>query len=86
MKTQVNEKRADIKRLIRTAMTEASNRQKQIETIDPLVLCARRLFPYLYEETIYEYARTALRVIRNRYTAQSVLSDHQTTLVYFANH
>ena len=87
MKNPVNKKRANIDRLIKTAMTEASIRQKQIDTIDPLVICARRLFPYLHEETIYEYGRTALRVIKNRCSTQTVLNDHQTTLtVHFANH
>jgi len=87
MKNLVNYKRADIDRLIRVAMTEASIRQKQIDTIDPLVICAQRLFPYLQEETIYEYGRTALRVIKNQCSTQTFLNDHQTTLLaHFANH
>ncbi|MBS7638000.1 hypothetical protein KEJ49_03810 [Candidatus Bathyarchaeota archaeon] len=63
----VDHRRADIERLIRCALEEAYRRDREIETIDPLLKWARRLFPYLHEGTLNEYARTALRVIKNRY-------------------
>ena len=75
----VDRRRADIRRLVMRAQAEASRGRRQIETVDPLVRCARRLFPYLYEDAIYEYARTALRVIINQ--DQTELNDHQTTLL-----
>jgi len=72
----VDRRRADIHRLVRQALAEASRKQRRIETIDPLVACAKRLFPYLHERVLYEYARTALRVIRNRTPGR-----YQTTLL-----
>lgn len=81
MKNAVDKRRADIKRLVWTAIQEASLKHKKIETIDMLVVSAKRLFPYLHEETIYEYARTALRVIKNSHPPQTVFSNHQTTLL-----
>lgn len=62
---KVDERRADIKALIEQAKREASIRGKTIETVDPLVACARRMYPYLPDGVIHEYARTALRVITN---------------------
>jgi len=81
MKMMVNKRRADVRRLVRQALKEASLKEKQIDTIDPLVVCAQRLFPYKHEDTIYEYARTALRVIRNQSPIQTRLNSHQTTLL-----
>lgn len=81
MKVIVGNRRANIKRLVRKATEEASCKQKKIETIDPLVACAHRLFPYLHEDAIYEYARAALRVIRNRSLVQTNLNNYQTTLI-----
>ena len=77
----VDSSRADIRRLVKEALEEASRKNKPIETIDPVLRCARRLFPYLHEEAIYKYARTALRVIINQPQTQTMLNDHQTTLL-----
>jgi hypothetical protein len=63
----VDSRRADIERLVRCALEDAHRRNREIETVDPLLRWARRLFPYLHEGTLNEYARTALRVIKNRY-------------------
>jgi len=81
-KLVVDGRRAKIWRLVERARAEASLRHRNIETIDPLVICARRLFPYLHEDAIYEYARTALRIIRNQPQALTGLNDHQTTLLH----
>ena len=62
---KVDERRADIEALIEQAKWEASIRGKTIETVDPLVACARRMYPYLPDNVLHEYARTALRVITN---------------------
>ena len=62
---KVDRRRADIRALIEQTQREASFRGKTIETVDPLVVCARRMYPYLPDNVIHEYARTALRVITN---------------------
>jgi len=86
MKGMVERRRADIQRLIKNAIEEASRKNKQIETIDPLVACARRLFPYLPEGATHEYARTALRVIKNQSLVQTRLNNYQTTLMIHVPH
>jgi hypothetical protein len=75
----VDNRRADIERLVRCALEDAHRRNREIETIDPLLRWARRLFPYLHEGALNEYARTALRVIKNRYQPAG-LRGHQTSL------
>lgn len=75
---KVTKRRAVIDKLIKAAKKEAELRHKRIDTVDPVVKCANRLFPYLHEELIYEYARTALRVILNNY--KTGLNNNQTTL------
>lgn len=75
----VDTRRADIERLVRCALEDAYRRDKEIETIDPLLKWAKRLFPYLQEGALNEYARTALRVIKNRHQPQR-LKGYQTTL------
>jgi hypothetical protein len=62
---KVDERRAKIKALIEQAQWEASIKGKPIETVDPLVACAKRMYPYLPDNVLHEYARTALRVITN---------------------
>ncbi|MEM3055972.1 MAG: hypothetical protein QW639_01935 [Candidatus Bathyarchaeia archaeon] len=75
----VDNRRADIERLVRCALEDAYRRGREIETIDPLLKWARRLFPYLHEGALNEYARTALRVIKYRYQSGR-LRGRQTTL------
>jgi hypothetical protein len=72
-------RRADIDKLIKAAKEEAELRHKKIDTVDPVVRCANRLFPYLHEALIHEYARTALRVILNNH--KTGLNNTQTTLL-----
>jgi hypothetical protein len=78
--TEVESKRADIRKLVACAKSEASFKHKRIETIDPLVKCAKRLFPFNDEGEIYEYARTALRIILTGSTVKTHIADHQTLL------
>jgi len=76
---KVTRRRADITKLIRAVKEEAGLRQRKIDTVDPVVRNAKHLFPYLHEDVVYEYARTALRVILNH--PITGLNDHQTTLL-----
>jgi hypothetical protein len=77
----VGKRRANIDKLVRLALSEASLKQKKIETIDPLVKSAKRLFPYLHDNVVHEYARTALRVIKFQTHAQTKCNGLQTTLL-----
>jgi hypothetical protein len=76
---RVSRRRADIDKLIKTVKEEAELRHKKINTVDPVVRCANRLFPYLHEDLINGYARTALRVILNNH--KTGLNNNQTTLL-----
>jgi hypothetical protein len=77
----VSRRRADIELLIQNAWKEAHLKGKHINTVDPLVICAKRLFPYLPDPVLHEYARTALRVIRNEPASQPLVNSPQTTLL-----
>ena len=57
---RVDRRRANIEALIKVTQRMVSLRGKTIRTVDPLIICANRLYPYLPEGTILEYARTAL--------------------------
>jgi len=78
--SRVNRRRADIEALIRVTTKATYRKGKQIRTVDPLVTCANRMYPYLPEATIREYARTALKIItngtRNPPAAQTTLLTH----------
>jgi hypothetical protein len=63
--SRTNRRRAEIEALIRVTTRATSRKGKQIKTVDPLVTCANRMYPYLPEATIREYARTALKIITN---------------------
>jgi len=78
----VDDKRADVRRLVDLALSEASLKNKRIETIDPLVKCAKRLFPFYDESEINKYARTALRIILLRPQTETFIRGHQTTLSF----
>ena len=78
---KADRRRADIEALIRVTTREAYHRGRKIETVDPLVICANRLYPYLPERDIHDYSRTALKIIntQNRDTqpaAQTTLLTH----------
>jgi len=77
---RVDRRRAEIEALIRVTTREATMRGKQVKTVDPLVIRANRMYPYLPEGTILDYARTALKIITNgdrpHTTAQTTLTAH----------
>jgi len=77
---RVDRRRAEIAALIRVTTREATMRGKQVKTVDPLVIRANRMYPYLPEGTILDYARTALKIItngdRSHTTAQTTLTAH----------
>ena len=77
---RVDRRRAEIAALIRVTTREATMRGKQVKTVDPLVIRANRMYPYLPEGTILDYARTALKIITNgdrpHTTAQTTLTAH----------
>ena len=77
----VSRRRADITLLVQRSLKEAHLKGKQINTVDPIVICAKRLFPYLPDQVLHEYARTALRVIRNEPASQTLMNSLQTTLL-----
>ncbi len=80
----VDRRRADIDVLVRKSREYASQRRKRIDSIDPVLKCAKSLFPYLPDRAIHEYSRTALRLILNE--PENVVDDHQTTLMnHFMN-
>jgi len=76
----VEKRRADIEKLLTCAVTEARLKKRQIDRVDPLVRCARRLFPYLHDEGIYDISRTALRILMSEQSFQASLEEHQTRL------
>ena len=45
--SRTGRRRADIEDLIRVTTKAASRKGKQIRTVDPLVICANRMYPYL---------------------------------------
>lgn len=79
----VSRRRSDISVLVKQVKKEASLRGKQIKTIDPIVISAKRLFPYLPDPVLLEYSRTAFRVIRNDVVNQTLVDAPQTTLLTY---
>jgi hypothetical protein len=78
---KVDRRRADICALIQQVMREASTKGRQIDTVDPILICAKRLFPYLSDKVLHEYSRTALRVITNSQRRPDPTINPQTTLL-----
>jgi len=76
----VEKRRADIEKLLTCAVTEARLKNRRIDRVDPLVRCARRLFPYLHDGAIYDISRTALRILMSEQNFQSSFEEHQTRL------
>jgi len=58
-------RRAEITLVIRETERQTRRRGRMIRTVDPLISTIRRLYPYLSERELMEYAQTALRVIIN---------------------
>jgi len=63
---QVNIKRAVIERLAQKAREDANLKGKSIQTIDPVLKTAKKMYPYYSEKELQEYASTALRYILSR--------------------
>lgn len=78
---RVDRRRADIDRIIRHTKEAALSKRKEIRTIDPIVTCTRRLFPYLSDQQLYDYARTALRILINESVNPQRANSPQTTLL-----
>jgi len=76
---RVDRRRANIEALIKLTQREVSLKGKTVRTADPLIICANRLYPYLPEGTILEYARTALKIITNQ--DRAIHPSSQTTLL-----
>jgi hypothetical protein len=73
----VNKRRSDVFKLIQESKIEAEQRNKKIETIDPLLKTAKKLFPLYSNDEIYELSSTALWMILNEPEPQF----QQTTLL-----
>lgn len=73
----VNRRRSDVFKLIQESRLEAAQRNKKIETIDPLLRTAKRLFPLHTSDELYELSSTALWMILNEPEPQY----QQTTLL-----
>jgi hypothetical protein len=52
-----------VERLIQTTREEATSKRRSVETIDPIIRVARRMYPYLSDRELIDCASTALRVI-----------------------
>ena len=79
--TKVDRRRADICALVRQALREASTRGRRIDTVDPILICAKRMYPYLSDWVLHEYSRTALRVIASSPRRPDPTIAPQTTLL-----
>lgn len=79
-------RRQHIQKLIQKANENAAQRGKQIDTVDPIMYCVNKLFPYLPERVKAEYSRTALRIIKeSRLFKEESLNDYsQTSLLTFS--
>lgn len=60
---QVVNRRAMVERLVQNTKEEAAMRKKRIEVIDPVIRVGRRLYPYLSDRELNDFASTALRII-----------------------
>jgi hypothetical protein len=60
---QVGNRRAMVERLVQTTREEAASKSRSVKTIDPIIRAGRRMYPYLSERELIDYASTALRVI-----------------------
>lgn len=78
-----NIRRNDLFMLIREANRKASRRNRKIDTVDPLIACARKMYPSLPLRVISEYARTALWIIVNNNHRETSGSNNQTDLLTF---
>jgi len=78
MMATVNKRRSeDISRLIRVVTSDATRKNRRIETVDPVLRAGKTLFPTMSEREVLEYAQTALRMILSEPQSPS----YQTTLL-----
>jgi len=65
MVAEVGFRRAMVERLAQKTIENAGMRRRSVKTIDPVIKMGRRLYPYLSERELQEYASCALRIILN---------------------
>jgi len=58
-------KRLIIEKLIFKINEEVNSKNKNISTVDPIIRMGRKLFPFMSDNEIQEYATVALRIILN---------------------
>jgi hypothetical protein len=75
----LNERRSIVEQLVRKTQEEASKKSKKVNTIDPVMEAARKLYPYLRDKELNDCACTALRLILNN----SQITVYQTKLTTF---
>jgi hypothetical protein len=68
-----------VERLMQKAREDAARKRRGVETIDPLIKVGRKMFPYLSERVLNDYATSALRIILSNRKIES----HQMTLVIY---
>jgi len=72
-------RRAIVESLVQSTCDEAASRSKRVKTIDPIMRVGRRMYPFLSDRELVDYASTALRIILNSKESPS----HQTTLIVY---
>jgi len=74
----VNRRRSEhIGRLIQVVKSDATRKNRRIETVDPILRAGKTLFPAIPERELLEYAQTALRMILSEPQSPA----YQTTLL-----
>ena len=76
---QVGIRRAIVEHLVQYTCDEAALRSKKVKTIDPIMRVGRRMYPFLSERELVDYASNALRIILN----SDEFPSHQTTLITY---
>ena len=76
---QVGIRRAIVENLVQSTCDEAALRSRRVETIDPIMRVARRMYPFLSDRELVDYASTALRII----LSSKEFSTYQTTLIVY---
>ena len=60
---QINGRRALVEGVAQKAVEDALGRGKRVQTIDPVLRTAKRLYPFYPERELFEIASAALRLI-----------------------
>ena len=76
---QVGVRRAIVESLVRSTCDEAALRSKRVKTIDPIMRIGRRMYPFLSDRELVDYASTALRII----LSSKEFSTYQTNLIAY---